>query len=121
MRTTQSVNALLIPCVSGTGAQAHSIHSCRNLFIGIAVRHASDDFDSFGAVSSVVLASGFFLDFQLRVPATGPVDQQYDFAVLLINIRDDLLDEDTNYSLFQAHVRSCSPHAREIMGKAHQQ
>jgi hypothetical protein len=71
-------------------------------------------------VSSVVLASGFF-DLQLRVPATGPVDQHYDFGVLLINIRDDLLDEDANDSLFQAHVRSGSPHAREIMGRAHQQ
>jgi Phage integrase, N-terminal SAM-like domain len=60
VRTTQCVNASLTPCVSSAGAQAHSIHCCRNLFIGIALCHASDDFDSFGAVSSVVLASGFF-------------------------------------------------------------
>jgi hypothetical protein len=101
---SEGTQSHLVPGVASSGFESQTIQCESDLFIRIADCHLTDDIDSFSFGAPAMLTRLRFRDTQLRVPAPYPVDHEYNFLGVLINIRHNFLDENPNNPLFEIGV-----------------
>jgi hypothetical protein len=119
MNRPQRPDTARCPSLPLSGLHSHPVEGGGNVRVGPTSRHGSHDCKGSFRCTLAMFAGVGFADAELGMLATFPVDRQKDFALLFINISDDIGHKSAKELLTATHIDiRCAPGGLQVGGNA---